>query len=144
MFRLCQLINDCQQGVCENRIDDPLNNLVVDGCKRNTLIYYVQRCRMFSSYQIVSLSIRPTRCCSGQPEICSLRSPDGDDKELSEGLLHDMVILERLQQVLQMESRITSQSDRVQYNDLQSLLCATLQVILIDRIWVNSFFREIV
>jgi importin subunit beta-1 len=40
-----------------------------------------------------------------------------------------MVILERLQQVLQMEARIVSQSDRVQYNDLQSLLCATLQVI---------------
>jgi hypothetical protein len=39
-----------------------------------------------------------------------------------------MVILERLQQVLQMEARIVSQSDRVQYNDLQSLLCATLQV----------------
>ena len=39
-----------------------------------------------------------------------------------------MVILERLQQVLQMEPRIVSQSDRVQYNDLQSLLCATLQV----------------
>ncbi len=39
-----------------------------------------------------------------------------------------MVILERLQQVLQMEARIQSQSDRVQYNDLQSLLCATLQV----------------
>ena len=40
-----------------------------------------------------------------------------------------MVILERLQQVLQMEARIVSQSDRVQYNDLQSLLCATLQVL---------------
>lgn len=39
-----------------------------------------------------------------------------------------MVILDRLQQVLQMESRIQSQNDRVQYNDLQSLLCATLQV----------------
>lgn len=41
-----------------------------------------------------------------------------------------MVILERLQQVLQMESRIQSQTDRVQYNDLQSLLCATLQSVL--------------
>jgi importin subunit beta-1 len=40
-----------------------------------------------------------------------------------------MVILERLQQVLQMEARIVSQTDRAQYNDLQSLLCATLQVI---------------
>jgi importin subunit beta-1 len=49
-----------------------------------------------------------------------------------------MVILERLQQVLQMEARIVSQSDRVQYNDLQSLLCATLQVIcLLDLIWRN-------
>ena len=41
-----------------------------------------------------------------------------------------MVILERLQQVLQMESRIQSQTDRMQYNDLQSLLCATLQSVL--------------
>ena len=41
-----------------------------------------------------------------------------------------MIIMERLQQVLQMESRIQSQSDRVQYNDLQSLLCATLQSVL--------------
>ena len=39
-----------------------------------------------------------------------------------------MTILERLQSVLQMESRIQSQSDRTQFNDLQSLLCATLQV----------------
>ena len=38
--------------------------------------------------------------------------------------------LERLQQVLQMESHIQSQSDRVQFNDLQSLLCATLQSVL--------------
>ena len=36
-----------------------------------------------------------------------------------------MIILERLQSVLQMESRIQSQSDRTQFNDLQSLLCAT-------------------
>jgi len=41
-----------------------------------------------------------------------------------------MVILERLQQVLQMEARISSQTERVQYNDLQSLLCATLQSVL--------------
>lgn len=41
-----------------------------------------------------------------------------------------MVILERLEQVLQMEARIQSQSERVQYNDLQSLLCATLQSVL--------------
>ncbi|XP_026288912.1 importin subunit beta-1 isoform X2 [Frankliniella occidentalis] len=40
-----------------------------------------------------------------------------------------MVILERLNQVLQMESHIQSH-DRAQYNDLQSLLCATLQSVL--------------
>ena len=39
-----------------------------------------------------------------------------------------MTVMERLQQVLLMESRIQSQSDRAQFNDLQSLLCATLQV----------------
>ena len=33
-------------------------------------------------------------------------------------------------QVLQMEARISSQTERVQYNDLQSLLCATLQSVL--------------
>ncbi|XP_013386092.1 importin subunit beta-1 [Lingula anatina] len=41
-----------------------------------------------------------------------------------------LVILERLQRVLQMEGHITSSNDRVQYNDLQSLLCATLQSVL--------------
>ena len=41
-----------------------------------------------------------------------------------------VVILERLQQVLQMEGRVQTQSDRVQYNDLQTLLCATLQSVL--------------
>ena len=41
-----------------------------------------------------------------------------------------LVVLERLQQVLQMESRIQSQTERAQYNDLQSLLCATLQSVL--------------
>lgn len=41
-----------------------------------------------------------------------------------------MVILERLQQVMQMESRIQNHSDRAQYNDLLSLLCATLQSVL--------------
>jgi len=41
-----------------------------------------------------------------------------------------LIILQRLQQVLQMESHIQSQSDRVQFNDLQSLLCATLQSVL--------------
>ncbi|KAK4879043.1 hypothetical protein RN001_007189 [Aquatica leii] len=41
-----------------------------------------------------------------------------------------MVILDRLQQVLQMESHIASHSDRSQYNDLQSLLCGTLQSVL--------------
>uniref|UniRef100_A0A8C1YGM9 Karyopherin (importin) beta 1 n=1 Tax=Cyprinus carpio TaxID=7962 RepID=A0A8C1YGM9_CYPCA len=41
-----------------------------------------------------------------------------------------LVIMERLQQVLQMESHIQSTSDRIQFNDLQSLLCATLQNVL--------------
>jgi len=41
-----------------------------------------------------------------------------------------VIILTRLQQVLQMENHIQSQSDRVQFNDLQSLLCATLQSVL--------------
>ncbi|KAJ8681845.1 hypothetical protein QAD02_017637 [Eretmocerus hayati] len=41
-----------------------------------------------------------------------------------------MVILERLTQVMQMESHIQNHSDRAQYNDLQSLLCATLQSVL--------------
>ncbi|XP_039764769.1 importin subunit beta-1 isoform X1 [Pararge aegeria] len=41
-----------------------------------------------------------------------------------------MVILERLQQVLQMENHISSQVDRSQLIDLQSLLCATLQSVL--------------
>lgn len=40
-----------------------------------------------------------------------------------------MVILERLNHVLQMESQITH-NDRFQFNDLQSLLCATLQSVL--------------
>lgn len=41
-----------------------------------------------------------------------------------------MVILDRLQHVLQMENHIQNTSDRAQYNDLQSLLCATLQSVL--------------
>lgn len=41
-----------------------------------------------------------------------------------------LVIMERLRQVLQMESHIQSTSDRMQFNDLQSLLCATLQNVL--------------
>lgn len=41
-----------------------------------------------------------------------------------------MVILERLQQVLQMETHIATQNDRSQFNDLQSLLCGTLQSVL--------------
>lgn len=40
-----------------------------------------------------------------------------------------MVILERLNQVLQMDRQV-AHSDRYQYNDLQSLLCATLQSVL--------------
>ena len=41
-----------------------------------------------------------------------------------------MIILQRLQQVLQLENHIQNTSDRSQYNDLQSLLCATLQSVL--------------
>uniref|UniRef100_A0A2P2HWX4 Importin subunit beta-1-like n=1 Tax=Hirondellea gigas TaxID=1518452 RepID=A0A2P2HWX4_9CRUS len=41
-----------------------------------------------------------------------------------------MIILTRLQQVLHMESQVQSASDRVQVNDIQSLLCATLQSVL--------------
>ncbi|XP_071449486.1 importin subunit beta-1 [Hetaerina americana] len=41
-----------------------------------------------------------------------------------------LVILERLQQVLQMESHIQNHTDRAQYYDLQSLLCGTLQSVL--------------
>jgi len=41
-----------------------------------------------------------------------------------------IIILQRLQQVLQMEAHIQNQSDRAQFNDLQSLLCATLQSVL--------------
>ncbi|KAL8564063.1 Importin subunit beta-1 [Nucella lapillus] len=41
-----------------------------------------------------------------------------------------MIILERLERVLGMESAIQSANDRVQYNDLQSLLCATLQSVV--------------
>ncbi|XP_074642398.1 importin subunit beta-1-like [Tubulanus polymorphus] len=41
-----------------------------------------------------------------------------------------MTILLRLEKVLHMESAIQSNSDRVQFFDLQSLLCATLQSVL--------------
>lgn len=41
-----------------------------------------------------------------------------------------MIILERLQHVLALETHIQNVSDRAQYNDLQSLLCATLQSVL--------------
>lgn len=40
------------------------------------------------------------------------------------------VIMDRIHALLQMESRIQSSSDRSQFNDLQSLLCATLQSVL--------------
>merc|ERR1712158_129819 len=40
-----------------------------------------------------------------------------------------LVVLERLNQVLHMEGNIQS-NERAQYNDLQSLLCATLQSVL--------------
>ncbi|KAK7111932.1 hypothetical protein V1264_011476 [Littorina saxatilis] len=41
-----------------------------------------------------------------------------------------VIILERLERVLGMEAAIQSTNDRVQYNDLQSLLCATLQSVV--------------
>ncbi|KAK3747939.1 hypothetical protein RRG08_041776 [Elysia crispata] len=41
-----------------------------------------------------------------------------------------VIILERLKRVLSMEGTIQSTNDRVQFNDLQSLLCATLQSVL--------------
>lgn len=41
-----------------------------------------------------------------------------------------MIILERLQHVLSLEGHIQNNTDRAQYNDLQSLLCATLQSVL--------------
>lgn len=41
-----------------------------------------------------------------------------------------MVILQRLQEVLQLEAHISNNTDRAQYNDLASLLCATLQSVL--------------
>ncbi|XP_072181023.1 importin subunit beta-1-like [Diadema setosum] len=40
------------------------------------------------------------------------------------------IILQRIQLILQMESHVQTASDRTQYNDLQSLLCATLQSVL--------------
>jgi len=40
------------------------------------------------------------------------------------------VIMDRINKLLQMESQITSSNDRSQFNDLQSLLCATLQSVL--------------
>ncbi|KAL0273746.1 UNVERIFIED_CONTAM: hypothetical protein PYX00_006352 [Menopon gallinae] len=41
-----------------------------------------------------------------------------------------MVILERLNQVLQMENHVVNPNDRAEFNDLQGLLCATLQSVL--------------
>lgn len=41
-----------------------------------------------------------------------------------------MVILERLNHVLQMENHIANHNERHHFNDLQSLLCATLQSVL--------------
>lgn len=53
------------------------------------------------------------------------------------------VLLERLQQVLQMEARIVSQTEQVQYNDLQSLLCATLQVIYLAKFIWQRFIGKV-
>lgn len=41
-----------------------------------------------------------------------------------------MVVLDRLEKVLTLDSQISIQVDKAQYYDLQSLLCATLQAIL--------------
>ncbi|XP_070570539.1 importin subunit beta-1-like isoform X1 [Ptychodera flava] len=41
-----------------------------------------------------------------------------------------IVVLERIQSVLQLESQSQTSSERMQYSDLQSLLCATLQSVL--------------
>ncbi|XP_077997215.1 importin subunit beta-1-like [Glandiceps talaboti] len=41
-----------------------------------------------------------------------------------------LVVLERIQSVIQMESQSQTTSERMQYSDLQSLLCATLQSVL--------------
>ena len=40
------------------------------------------------------------------------------------------IILERLNYVMSLESQVVSSQDRAQFNDLQSLLCATLQSVL--------------
>lgn len=39
-----------------------------------------------------------------------------------------MIVLERLNRVIAVESQTANPNDRVQISDLQSLLCATLQV----------------
>lgn len=41
-----------------------------------------------------------------------------------------LVVLERLESIMQLEHQITSHQDRAQFNDLQSLLCGTLQSVL--------------
>lgn len=41
-----------------------------------------------------------------------------------------LVVLERLQKVQELEQQVQTSSDRAQFNDLQSLLCATLQSVL--------------
>ncbi|XP_033101755.1 importin subunit beta-1-like [Anneissia japonica] len=41
-----------------------------------------------------------------------------------------IVIMERIRQILTMESHVQTATDRMQYHDLQSLLCATLQSVL--------------
>lgn len=39
-----------------------------------------------------------------------------------------MIILQRLDQLFAMEQQVQSYTDRAQFNDIQSLLCGTLQV----------------
>ncbi|VDL92291.1 unnamed protein product [Schistocephalus solidus] len=41
-----------------------------------------------------------------------------------------VIVLDRLKSVLDLESQVISSQDRAQFNDLQSLLCATLQSVL--------------
>ncbi|CAL8101311.1 unnamed protein product [Calicophoron daubneyi] len=41
-----------------------------------------------------------------------------------------VVVLERLESVIGLENQLTSNQDRAQFNDLQSLLCGTLQSVL--------------
>lgn len=41
-----------------------------------------------------------------------------------------LIVLERLESIIGLEHQIVSHQDRAQFNDLQSLLCGTLQSVL--------------